>query len=749
MISNIKTFPYLSLSLLLISIMFLIPVTAGNTQVTLNDFEARTYSHPLFVDDLPYRLFIPENYDSLQTYPIVIFLHGAGESGTDNEKQITANMGARVWAEPDNQAVNPSFVLAPQSQGGWANFQSPGLWVYAQMTINVIDELLVEFNIDPDRLYLTGLSMGGFGTFDITSKLPNKFAAAIPVCGGGNTSLAGTIANIPFWIFHSDDDGVVPVENSRQMYQALLDAGAANLIYTEYTGYGHASWIPAYAEPELQKWTFAQKNNVVHNAPLCPLNLASTDLSKWQVDLAWEADVQGTYPESGAWFYNIYRDGVKIDTTRKMTYSDKELLESTTYTYEVRAVNYYLKESENNPVITATTVTDLTAPELAGCEVRDMRGDTVIVRVEYSDVMDQVGAEDVQNYTIDSNASIVSAKIDTTYGQFVYLDLMQLNIGTEYTLTVSNIKDRSNAMNEIASNSQISFVYEEWIISDIGSLANTGTLSIDADVFTIKNKVKGDISQIHDNCTLVRKNTVGDFSISTRIDEITTSSGDSKAGLMIRESLDPDSKGLSLVATQDGKLIASWRFQTYLNTFHKVLSETVTLPVYIKIERTDNTFFAYRSDNGIDWGNYIKIFSLRVGSELRSGLCAASVTSDSCSAQFSQVEIDNNTSGVSNELTGLIFEKPFEIHSAYPNPFNPEVTVSYSVYSKEQHPLNLRVYNVLGQLVYQESIEVQAGNRAVKWHGLDNFSRQQSSGTYLIELEYGRYADYTKVMLMR
>jgi predicted peptidase len=217
---------------------------------TVDDFEDRRYTDGNRT--LPYRLFVPRDYDPAQVYPLVLFLHGAGESGTDNRLQLTGQTAPLVFVKPENQSLWPCFMMAPQADGGW-QYLSP--WLI--LAIEALDALQQEFKVDPGRLYITGLSVGGFGTWDAITHYPDKFAAAIPIAGGGDTRLASQCAQTPIWNFHSDDDPVVPVQNSRTMIRAVRAAGG-NPIYTEYTGYHHASWNPAYAEPDLLLWLFSQ-----------------------------------------------------------------------------------------------------------------------------------------------------------------------------------------------------------------------------------------------------------------------------------------------------------------------------------------------------------------------------------------------------------------------------------------------------------------------------------------------------------
>ncbi|WP_448374441.1 carboxylesterase family protein [Fervidobacterium sp.] len=221
--------------------------------------------------ELPYRLFIAENIDSQQRYPLVVFLHGAGERGNDNERQITANEGATVWASPNVQEKHPCFVLAPQcpQNGYWGtSFRidaepSPNSLISTVAVI--VEHIADDYPIDRNRIYVTGLSMGGFGTIALLTLCPEKFAAGVVVCGGGNIKKVHKISHIPLWFFHAEDDDVVPVKYSRELVAELEKLGA-QVRYTEYPkGYmeklgfsPHASWVPAYRDKEMIEWLFEQ-----------------------------------------------------------------------------------------------------------------------------------------------------------------------------------------------------------------------------------------------------------------------------------------------------------------------------------------------------------------------------------------------------------------------------------------------------------------------------------------------------------
>ena len=220
---------------------------------------------------LPYRILFPENYNPDQQCPLLLFLHGAGERGNDNEKQLVH--GSAMFLEPINRRNFPAFVVFPQcpedewwihtsllqALRGVTDMQESDEFAASgpmKLVMELLDELLFELSVDKSRLYVMGLSMGGYGTFDLLSRHPEKFAAAVPICGGGNPELAERYApHTSLWVFHGEEDNVVPAELSRIMVRAIGEAGG-DVTYTEYEGVGHNSWDPAFAEEDLLPWIF-------------------------------------------------------------------------------------------------------------------------------------------------------------------------------------------------------------------------------------------------------------------------------------------------------------------------------------------------------------------------------------------------------------------------------------------------------------------------------------------------------------
>ncbi|MFK7734612.1 MAG: prolyl oligopeptidase family serine peptidase [Pirellulaceae bacterium] len=230
----------------------------------LSMFEPREYSDSEGAV-LKYRLLKPADFDPNERYPLVIFLHGAGERGDDNGVQL--KHGMPEFCKPATREKFPCYVLAPQCPKGqrWADVDwsqdhvalpekvSPSM----RLVLDLVDRMLEDAAIDKNRIYLTGLSMGGYGTWDALYRRPDFFAAALPICGGGDPASAERIKDNPIWCFHGGSDKIVDVEFSRVMLEALKKVGGSPK-YTEYEGVGHDSWTATYANPEIYEWLFSK-----------------------------------------------------------------------------------------------------------------------------------------------------------------------------------------------------------------------------------------------------------------------------------------------------------------------------------------------------------------------------------------------------------------------------------------------------------------------------------------------------------
>jgi predicted peptidase len=221
-----------------------------------------------------YQVYVPPGWSKKQKWPVILFLHGAGERGDDGLIQTEVGIGTAIRRHADRV---PAIVVFPQClKNRW--WPEPEMQAQA---LKALDQSIKEFNGDTARVYLTGISMGGYGTWAIAANNPSRFAALAPVCGGVRTPprvaipsgtpeaatasdpyqvVAQKVGGTPVWIFHGGADTVVPVSESRNMAEALKAAGR-NVRYSEYEGVGHNSWDKAYGEPEFFSWLLSQQRN--------------------------------------------------------------------------------------------------------------------------------------------------------------------------------------------------------------------------------------------------------------------------------------------------------------------------------------------------------------------------------------------------------------------------------------------------------------------------------------------------------
>ncbi len=247
---------------------FLLVIFCLNFESSFSQSSSR-FSREQYIDKgdtLNYRMLRPDA-DTIRKYPLVIFLHGSGERGHDNEAQL--KWGVTNFATDHNMLLHPAFVIAPQcpEKISWSNFSrtkmtadtrlQPTATRPMEMVIALIHQLEKTLPIDTNRIYITGLSMGGYGTYDAIERYPNLFAAAVPVCGGGDPSLATAIVHLPIWIVHGAEDPAVNPEYSLDMLTALTKAGA-HPGFTQYPEVGHFSWLGAYSDALLMEWLFRQ-----------------------------------------------------------------------------------------------------------------------------------------------------------------------------------------------------------------------------------------------------------------------------------------------------------------------------------------------------------------------------------------------------------------------------------------------------------------------------------------------------------
>lgn len=201
-----------------------------------------------FVTETEYLLFLPEGYkkDDGKKWPLMLFLHGSGERGMVLDSVKKHGPPKLVQTQKDF----PFIVVSPQCP--------PNQRWHAPALDALLEEVIEQHTIDTDRMYLTGLSMGGYGTWEYATMYPNRFAAIVPICGGGNPEKAWTIRNLPIWVFHGAKDQAVPIKQSEDMVNALKKVGN-NAKFTVYPDAGHDSWTETYNNPELYEWLLSHK----------------------------------------------------------------------------------------------------------------------------------------------------------------------------------------------------------------------------------------------------------------------------------------------------------------------------------------------------------------------------------------------------------------------------------------------------------------------------------------------------------
>lgn len=216
---------------------------------------------------LPYRLYVPPSCSPAAPCGLLLFLHGAGERGDDNQAQLAND--ALAFVEPGPQTDHPTLVVYPQCPEGmqWVNSDwKKGTYAIAKTAtsqpmaavLGLLAWLQKNHAVDPARVLVTGLSMGGYGTWDIVARRPALFAGALALCGGGDPTQASALRDLPVWAFHGDRDEAVPVRGSRTMIGALRAAGG-HPRYTEVAGHGHDIWTVAYRDPAVVRWLLSQR----------------------------------------------------------------------------------------------------------------------------------------------------------------------------------------------------------------------------------------------------------------------------------------------------------------------------------------------------------------------------------------------------------------------------------------------------------------------------------------------------------
>jgi predicted peptidase len=219
---------------------------------------------------MPYRVYVPANYDANKKYPLIFFFHGGSGRGFNNEQQIMHEnaKGTHLWTLPANQAQFPAFVLAPQCsiEDNWGDPDMNDVNPKLQMALDVLAAVEKDYSIDSDRVVLVGQSMGGLGVWALLQNMPDKWAAAVVLESYDNFTNEKGIARVPLWLFQGDMDLTVPVDLVRTMVKQLRKTNA-QLRYTEYHKMNNEIWDRAFGEPDLVPWVAAQKRGAAAANP--------------------------------------------------------------------------------------------------------------------------------------------------------------------------------------------------------------------------------------------------------------------------------------------------------------------------------------------------------------------------------------------------------------------------------------------------------------------------------------------------
>lgn len=255
----------------MVSVMAVASAASADGRKAVDRYEARsvTYTGGDYKDHVyNFRVLPPAKVEKGKKYPVVLYLHGAGERGNDNVKQL---IHTADWiSEPAQRSKYACWLIIPQCPNGkmwidahWGRKEhrmSPEPTHEARMALAALDAVMkAEASADADRVYLTGLSMGGYGSWDLACRTPERWAAVVPICGGGDVKAAEKLVGVPVWAWHGDKDGAVNVERSRGMIKAIKAAGGEPK-YTELPGVGHNSWDAAYeGKDNVWDWMFSQR----------------------------------------------------------------------------------------------------------------------------------------------------------------------------------------------------------------------------------------------------------------------------------------------------------------------------------------------------------------------------------------------------------------------------------------------------------------------------------------------------------
>jgi poly(3-hydroxybutyrate) depolymerase/PKD repeat protein len=452
---------------------------------TVNGFlDKKLYTISNSPNYMQYRLWVPPNYNAATKYPVVLFLHGVGEGGTDNTKQLNNNLNqAGVFVNAANQAAYPTFMIAPQSNSGW--------WAGNGTQTMIVQHIEAKYNIDANRRYITGLSAGGMGTWATIITYPTFYAAAVPICGNADNSQAAKLINMPIWDFHGADDPTVNVGGSDSIIAAIRAAGGKP-IYTRYATTGHASWVPAYNNPKTVPWVMAQRLGVAPtNSPLltissptsaatystnaATLNLSGTtmDASTAVTSVAWTNSLGGSGTASGTSAWSIANAALAVgDNLITVTAT------GTSYSTNNGGVTTFV----DNIKVTRTNTAN-TAPTISNIADQSTNEDTAKTGIAFTVGDAETAAASLTVSGSSSNTALVP-NANITFG----------GSGASRTVSITPAANQSGTATITVTVSDGTTTASDTFILTVNAVNDTPTINDIADQSTPENTAKSNIA---------------------------------------------------------------------------------------------------------------------------------------------------------------------------------------------------------------------------------------------------------------
>jgi poly(3-hydroxybutyrate) depolymerase len=626
-----------------------------------NPYPDADYQYRQINNILNYRLFVPPSYDPVNhpdvKHPLVIYLHGNGErEGTFVEGDPTqgnslqmANAGQYAFVAPANQAIFPCFLVQVQRTNDFSDARR-------NATAAIPAALAEEYNIDLDRVIITGLSGGGGDTLRVANNFPSLFAAVVPICTVSGP--VSNLANVATWFFHATNDGTVGVNSSRSAVNNLRNAGATP-IYTEYASGNHWIWEHAYATPALIPWMAAQRrglppqNNPAVVRRFVPNQSGSFESGTTSVtligtveqngsgatdpsvsvvryytgDLNGTNDLQSTTGPVTGWTANNVSVGagttrikvVALGTSWSGLGGATQYSQTLTVTRSLTSDNTNPTASIHFPTVSGSYTTPVTSVLLSG-SASDNQGVTSLIWKNNRGGLGPISGTSPwwsSSIPLKTGANVITVEARDRNG----------NVGTA-SITVECTEGPPPPI--------------QWAHTDVGTVDVPGQVYMDGDLFTIEGSGLGGMWGNNNNCHFAYVTASGDCSITARIHTHATAFWESKSGLLIMSSLAPgsayvvncieNSRGAGMITHNQNE---GWGGTQWDNI--------TTSPAWLRLTRTGNSFSAYTSPTGEDgtWTQIGTSQTVNLATDVLVGLFVTSVKSaTSGTAQFSNVTVD-------------------------------------------------------------------------------------------------------------